>query len=217
MRELFENCIKAGEVLGIDDDFIREVKKAYNRLPPYKVGSQGQLLEYSKEFAEFEPNHRHTTHLVSVWPLSQISTERNVEYMAAARKSMELRTSGGYHPDKAGMWARLLDGDKALSALRTSYPVLYDTPFGGFAEMLLQSHTGYIDLLPALPSSWKTGVVEGLRARGNYEVDIRWENGMLTHAEIRAFSKNTPKVRVAGKVVDLSKDKRIHIVYIMRS
>jgi alpha-L-fucosidase 2 len=86
---------------------------------------------------------------------------------------------------------------------------MYDTPFGGFAEMLLQSQTGAINLLPALPDAWASGEILGLRARGGYEVDIRWENHRLAAATIRSLAGSTPRVEVEGKVVDLGKDPRI--------
>jgi alpha-L-fucosidase 2 len=110
------------------------------------------------------------------------------------------------------MLARLLEGDKALAALQTNFPARYDTPFGGFAEMLLQSHAGSIDLLPALPTAWDKGEILGLRARGGYEVDIRWEHHKMTSATIRSFTESTPPVAVEGKLVDLKTDPRIHLV-----
>jgi hypothetical protein len=120
-----------------------------------------------------------------------------------------LRKTGGYHPDKAALWARLLEGDKALAALGTHFPTMYDSPPAGFAEMLLQSQTGAINLLPALPTSWDSGEILGLRARGGYEVDIRWANHKLVAATIRSLAGFTPLVEVEGKVVDLSNDPRI--------
>jgi hypothetical protein len=177
-------------------------------LLPFQVGSQGQLQEWSEDFKEWEPTHRHASHLVAVWPLSQIGPDQP-KLFAAARVSEELRKTGGYHPDKAGMWARLLEGDKAMAALGTKFPVMYDTPFGGFAEILLQSQTGAINLLPALPDAWSRGEILGLRARGGYEVDIRWENHRLVDATIRSLAGSTPLVEVEGKPIDLSKDARI--------
>jgi len=125
-----------------------------------------------------------------------------------------LRGSGGYHPDKAGMWARLLEGDNAMKALQLKYPVMYDTPFGGFAEMLLQSQTGDLDILPALPTVWNKGKILGLRARGNYEVDIEWENHQLKKATIRSFSGNRPKVTVVGQKIAAEIDSRIEFIMV---
>jgi len=211
VRQLFENTIAGGEVLGLDAEFRKKLQSTLPQLLPFQVGSQGQLQEWSEDFREWEPTHRHASHLVAVWPLSQIGPDQP-KLFAAARVSEELRKTGGYHPDKAGMWARLLEGDKAMAALATKFPVMYDTPFGGFAEMLLQSQTGAINLLPALPYEWTRGEILGLRARGGYEVDIRWENHQLVVATIRSLAGATPLVEVEGKVVDLAKDPRITLL-----
>ena len=93
---------------------------------------------------------------------------------------------------------------------------MYDTPFGGFAEMLLQSHAGYIDLLPALPTTWEKGKILGIKARGNYEVDIEWENNQLKHAEIRSYSGQIPSVRVMGKQVSIKNDPKITFIIVIK-
>lgn len=215
LRELFQHCIEASKVLGTDYDFRLKLEQTLPKLLPFRIGSKGQLNEwefdYSENLKEWEANHRHISHAISVWPLSQIN--RNTpELLAATRKSLELRGSGGYHPDKAGMWARLLDGDKALAALNLRFPTVYDAPFGGFAELLLQSHAGSIDLLPALPTVWKNGKIAGIKARGNYEIDIEWENGALKNAEIRANQNLIPKVTIAGQPIDIKTDSRIKFI-----
>ncbi len=211
IRELFQNCIKACNVLNTDATFKAQLETALTKMLPFKVGSQGQLQEWSVDFTEWEPTHRHASHLLSVWPLSQI-TSKDTALFTAAKKSMDLRGSGGYHPDKPGMWARMLQGDKALAAFTTTYPVLYDTPFGGFAELLLQSHAGAIDLLPALPTTWTKGNILGLRARGNYEVDIHWSGSALISATIRSFSGTVPAVKVKGVTINPTTDSRITLV-----
>jgi alpha-L-fucosidase 2 len=208
VRQLFENTISGSKALGVDPDFRAKLQATLPKLLPFRVGSQGQLQEWAVDFKEWEPTHRHASHLVSVSELNQI-TAAQPELFAAARVSEDLRKTGGYHPDKAALWARLLEGDKALAALGTHFPTMYDSPPAGFAEMLLQSQTGAINLLPALPTSWESGEILGLRARGGYEVDIRWANHKLAAATIRSLAGFTPLVEVEGKVVDLSKDPRI--------
>jgi hypothetical protein len=208
VRQLFENTIAGSEALGVDPDFRAKLQATLPKLLPFRVGSQGQLQEWAVDFKEWEPTHRHASHLVSVSELNQI-TVAQPELFAAARVSEDLRKTGGYHPDKAALWARLLEGDKALAALGTHFPTMYDSPPAGFAEMLLQSQTGAINLLPALPTSWESGEILGLRARGGYEVDMRWANHKLVAATIRSLAGFTPLVEVEGKVVDLSKDARI--------
>jgi alpha-L-fucosidase 2 len=208
VKQLFENTIEASKVLGEDAEFRAKLESTLPKLLPFQIGSQGQLQEWSEDFKEWEPTHRHASHLVAVWPLSQITPDQP-KLFAAARVSEDLRGTGGYHPDKAGMWARLLEGDKAMAALGTKFPVMYDTPFGGFAEMLLQSQTRAINLLPALPDAWSSGEIRGLRARGGYEVDIRWENHQLVAATIRSLAGGTPHVEIEGKQIELAKDRRI--------
>jgi alpha-L-fucosidase 2 len=211
VKQLFENTIRAAEALGIDAEFRKKLQATLPQLLPFQIGSQGQLQEWSEDFKEWELTHRHASHLIAVWPLGQITPDQP-ELFAAARVSEDLRKTGGYHPDKAGMWARLLEGDKALSSLQTKFPAMYDTPFGGFAEMLLQSQSGAINLLPALPNAWSRGEILGLRARGGYEVDIRWENHELVAATIRSLAGSKPLVEVEGEAIDLSKDHRITVV-----
>jgi alpha-L-fucosidase 2 len=151
---------------------------------------------------------------VAVWELDQI-TPAQPALFAAAKVSLDLRKGGGYHPDKAGMWARLLEGDKALGAFRSvSFPEMYDAPMGGFAELLVQSQNGAIDLLPALPSTWPEGEVWGMRARGGYEVDEAWSGGKLKLATVRSYAGVLPNVQIAGKPVDLNIDTRVKIVMI---
>ncbi|MBC8054264.1 MAG: glycoside hydrolase family 95 protein [Sphingobacteriaceae bacterium] len=218
IRTLFKHCIEASDVLETDAAFKTRLQHTLSKLLPYGIGSKGQLNEwefdYSAKLKEWEPNHRHISHVIAVWPLGEIN-RTTPELLLAARKSLELRKTGGYHPDKAGMWSRLLDGDKAREALRLTYPAVYDAPFGGFSEMLMQSHTDAIDLLPALPKAWKKGKVAGLRARGNYEIAIEWENNKLKKANIRSYNGTTPQVTIAGKAVDLKSDKRVDFL-IMR-
>jgi hypothetical protein len=211
VRQLFENMIAGSEVLGVDAEFRAKLRGTLPKLLPFKVGSQGQLQEWAEDFKEWEPTHRHASHLVSVSELNQI-TSAQPELFAAARVSEDLRKSGGYHPDKAALWARLLEGDKAMAAMGTRFPAMYDSPPAGFGEMLLQSQTGAINLLPALPTSWEKGEILGLRARGGYEVDIHWSNRQLTAATIRSLAGSTPIVELEGHLVDVTKDPRITLL-----
>jgi alpha-L-fucosidase 2 len=213
VKQLFENTIAGSEALGVDAEFRAKLQGTLPKLLPFHVGSQGQLQEWSEDFKEWEPTHRHASHLVAVSELSQI-TAAQPELFAAARVSEDLRKTGGYHPDKAALWARLLEGDKAMAALGTRFPAMYDSPPAGFGEMLLQSQTGAINLLPALPTVWQSGEVMGMRARGGYEVDMKWAGGALTSATIRSLAGGTPNVEVMGKTVDLKKDGRVKLVMV---
>jgi alpha-L-fucosidase 2 len=213
VKQLFENTIGGSEALGVDAEFRAKLQATLPKLLPFRVGSQGQLQEWAVDFKEWEPTHRHSSHLVSVSELNQI-TAAQPELFAAAKVSEDLRKTGGYHPDKAALWARLGDGDKAVAALGTHFPSMYDSPPAGFGEMLLQSQTDAINLLPALPAAWQRGEVLGMRARGGYEVDMRWAGGALTSATIRSLAGGTPKVEVMGKVVDAARDKRVRVVMV---
>jgi alpha-L-fucosidase 2 len=228
LRYLFGACIEASRILGVDEDFRKELEAKRPRLAPTRVAADGRIMEWLEDYREDDPHHRHVSHLWGLYPGFEISREATPALAAAARKSLDARGDGGTGWSlayKVALWARLGDGDRACRLLANllqpardgggTYPNLFDAcpPFqidgnfgatAGIAEMLVQSriaepdaanHSAAIELLPALPAAWADGGVHGLRARGGFEVDLKWEKGALIEARILSLRGHSVQLR----------------------
>ena len=219
VRDALTQALKAAQVLGEDAEFQQKLTVALTKIPKMKVGQYGQLQEWREDRPNMVSGHRHTSHLIGVFPGKNLWCQPNTDKLIpAAEKSLELRGSSGDNrrswtwPWRTALWARFKRADRAYEMVQSYIrwncldnlfgnhpPMQMDGTYGmtgGMSEILLQSHAGKIELLPALPSAWKTGSVKGIRARGDITVDMTWIDGKVTSYKLTTSAAKPRPVTV---------------------
>jgi alpha-L-fucosidase 2 len=224
IRDLFEHVVEASRILQVDAKFRGDIETKLKLLTPTKIGADGRIMEWSSSFEEPEPGHRHISHLYGLHPGNQI-TQDDTLLMEAAKKTIDYRLShGGGHTGWSKAWiinfyARLHDGNQAQAHItsllqKSTLPNMFDNhpPFqidgnfgatAGIAEMLLQSHDGELEILPALPDAWPSGSITGICARGGFELSISWNDGKLSSLTVLSKLGQDCTLRYGNKEVKL--------------
>lgn len=225
--EAHADYLKCCEILGIEDDLTKTVKKQFSNLDPVQIGADGQIKEYREEvhYSDIgDPHHRHISHLMAAAPGTLINSS-HPEWMEAAARTLELRgdtedgARGWSLAHRLHVWARIKQGEGAYKCLQKllrvcTRPNLWDVhaPFqidgnfggsSGICEMLLQSHEEFIDVLPALPKKWEDGQFHRLVARGNFELSATWSKGEVTALTVLSHIGGRCTLRVNGEIYHL--------------
>ncbi|MDB4905183.1 MAG: glycoside hydrolase family 95 protein [Mucilaginibacter sp.] len=220
IRELFPHCIQAAKLLGIDEHLRQQLEIALTKLPPYQIGSSGFLQEWIEDWKPAPAGHNVSPNF-TLYPGCSIRLRRDPKLADAISKWMDAHPARGAFPASwdIAVWSRLERGDKVEEAIKAFVsnslaPNMHnkgsnqsDASFGftaAVAESLIQSHDGEINLLPALSVEWKDGSIQGLRARGGYEVSMQWKDGKLISTQIRNINGNSFKVRYGQKTAKFS-------------
>lgn len=230
IAEVFDHFMQASKILGYQSPVLDEVKsKRQNLRSGLRTGNDGRLLEWDQEYEEPEKGHRHMSHLYAFHPGNAITKNKTPDLFEAVKKTLDYRLAhGGAGTGWSRAWlinfsARLHDGEMAHEHIQkliqqSLYPNLFDAhpPFqidgnfgytAGVAEMLLQSHDGFIHLLPALPKGWKNGKITGLKARGNFTVNMEWKDGELKTASISAPIGGKAFLKYKGNLLEIDIEK----------
>lgn len=228
IRQVLMNTIQASKELNVDAPFRKQMESTLSQLTKTQIASDGRIMEWSEELEEAEPGHRHMSHLFGLYPGNEINRSTPV-LQRAARSSIDYRLAhGGGHTGWSRAWvinffARLQDGNKAYENLlallqKSTLPNLFDyhPPFqidgnfgatAGITEMMLQSHTDEVELLPAMPDAWKDGRVTGICARGGFEISMQWKNGMLESVSVLSKLGNTLRLRYKDRTIKIATQK----------
>jgi len=229
LTDLFGYYIESEKLLGLDHEFSTKVKEARKRLAPPQIGKDGTLQEWTEDLEQMEDQHRHFSHLYGLYPGNVISVNKTPQYIDGCKAVLDQRGDGakGFSRGwKMALWARLYDGNRANKIFKgyiqeQCYPQLFakcgkplqiDGTMGvaaGITEMLIQSHEGTIDLLPALPDEWSEGQFDGVCARGGFELDMKWQNQSITEVEILSTAGKSCRIDAGGKFKVAKDGKRI--------
>jgi len=231
LTDLFGYYLETEKTLGLNTEFATEVAAARSRLAPPQIGKDGTLQEWTEDLEQLEPNHRHNSHLYGLYPGNVISAKRTPQYIEAVKKVLELRgdgASGWSRVWKMALWARLYDGNRANKIFKgylkeqcylqlfakCGTPLQIDGTMGASAaitEMLIQSHEGVIDLLPALPDEWAEGEFDGVCARGAFELDMKWDNNSVTEVSVLSKAGKTCRINAKGKFKVTTDGKKVAV------
>ena len=231
IRSLFKAVVEAGEILNIDKRLRDTLRKKVPQIAPNQIGKHGQLQEWLQDVDDTSNRHRHVSHLWAVYPGNEINWETNSEMMKAARQSLLYRgdaATGWSLGWKINFWARFKDGDHAFKLIKMlmspakggagSYPNLFDAhpPFqidgnfggaAGIGELLVQSHTKYVDILPALPAALPQGEIKGICARGGFVLDIKWKDNRLEQLTVTSKAGQPLSLRYNSKELNIQTTK----------
>lgn len=249
LTELYSNVITAARLLNCDAGYAAQLREDLKKFPPMQISKEGYLQEWLEDYKEQDVHHRHVSHLYGLHPGNLISPDTTPEFAEACRATLNRRGdegTGWSRAWKVNFWARLGDGNRAWKLFKSllhpaidpatgrhgsgTFPNLFcshppfqiDGNYGGAAgigEMLLQSHEGFINLLPALPDSWSEGSLRGMRVRGGASVDLDWKDGRATKAVVSALVPGTFAIKMPAGISQgevkldgrstISKEKRI--------
>ena len=229
LTDLFSYYIEASKELGMDKDFAINVAKARARLVPPQIGRDGMLQEWAEDFEQLEANHRHNSHLYGLYPGNVFSPKKTPSFIEPIKKVLEVRGDEGAGWSRAwkmNLWARLYDGNRALQIFKGYLkkqcfsqlfakcftPMQVDGTLGvtaGITEMLVQSHEGVIDLLPALPNEWSEGKFTGICTRGAFQLNLEWKNSKVTRAVILSKQGGLCKIDAKMPVFVTSNGRKI--------
>jgi alpha-L-fucosidase 2 len=231
IKDLFQYYIQATKILDKDEVYAIEVSKARDRLVPPRVGKDGTLQEWTEDYEQLEEKHRHFSHMYGLFPGNVLSAKTTPELVEPIKAVLEQRGDGGTGFSRAwkmALWARLSDGERANSIYKgylkeQCYPSLFAKCFtplqvdgslgvtAAISEMLVQSHEGIIELLPALPDEWDSGELLGVCVRGGFELDLKWENGSIKSVGLFSRAGVIFKVSTSSKVEVFSDGRKMDI------